>query len=99
MDSLALLSTKERLLALDIQSLTNRLVRLDISEPNQILAFIGAQSSLVDQISAREFEDELLVTIRDRAIQGGDGQSTVDSNEFLDLSADCVFPEWGIQFN
>lgn len=50
MDSLEYLTSDERPLALDIQSLANRLVRLDVSDSSQVLAFFGAQSSLIDQI-------------------------------------------------
>lgn len=66
MGSLAHLSTEEQLLALEIQSLANRLVRLDISYSKWILAFIGVQSSLVDKIHARHLENESLVTLKDR---------------------------------
>lgn len=53
MDCLAYLSTEERPLASDIRSLANRLVRLDIVDSRWIVAIIGAQSLLVDQIRAR----------------------------------------------
>jgi len=42
--SLAFISAKERPLALDIKSLANRLVRLDILEPSRVLACVVAQS-------------------------------------------------------
>ncbi|XP_070026243.1 uncharacterized protein [Nicotiana sylvestris] len=53
MGSLAFISIEEMPLALDIQSLANRLVRLDISEHNRVFACIVAQSSLFEQIKAR----------------------------------------------
>ncbi|XP_070014830.1 uncharacterized protein [Nicotiana sylvestris] len=53
MGSLAFISPEERPLALDIQSLANRIVRLDISEPSRVLACVVAQSSLLGQIKAR----------------------------------------------
>ncbi|XP_070047435.1 uncharacterized protein [Nicotiana tomentosiformis] len=53
MGSLTFISAGERLLALDIQSLANRLVRLDISEPSQVLACVIARSSLLGQIKVR----------------------------------------------
>ncbi|XP_070041602.1 uncharacterized protein [Nicotiana tomentosiformis] len=40
MGSLAFISAEERALTLDIQSLANRLVRLNISEPSQVLACV-----------------------------------------------------------
>lgn len=50
MVSLGYLPTMERPLALDIQSLANQLIRLDILDFGPILAFVGARSSLLDQI-------------------------------------------------
>jgi len=48
MGSLAFISAEERPLAFDIQSLANRLLRLDISEPGRVLACVVAQSSLFE---------------------------------------------------
>ncbi|XP_070040040.1 uncharacterized protein [Nicotiana tomentosiformis] len=53
MGSLAFISAEERPLALNIQYLANRLVRLDISEPSRVLACVFAQSSLLEWIKAR----------------------------------------------
>ncbi|XP_070037055.1 uncharacterized protein [Nicotiana tomentosiformis] len=65
MGSLAFISTGERPLDLDIQFLANRLVRLDISEPSQVLACVVAQSSLLGQIKARQFDDPHLAVLRE----------------------------------
>ncbi|XP_070014362.1 uncharacterized protein [Nicotiana sylvestris] len=65
MGRLAFISADERLLALDIQSLANRLVRLDISEPSRVLACVVAQSSILEQIKARQFDDPHLVVLRE----------------------------------
>ena len=68
MGSLALIPAEERPLALDIQSLANRLVRLDISEPNQVFASVVAQSSLLGQIKARQFDDPHLAVLRETVL-------------------------------
>jgi len=47
MGSLAFIPAEERPLALYIQYLANRLVRLDISEPSRVLTCVVAQSSLL----------------------------------------------------
>lgn len=52
MGSLAHLMAEEQPVVLDIHSLADRLVRLDIFDSSGVLAFIGAQSSLIDQIRA-----------------------------------------------
>ncbi|XP_070002172.1 uncharacterized protein [Nicotiana sylvestris] len=55
--SLAFISVEERPLALDIQSSANRLIRMDISESIRFLAYAIAQSSLFEQIKARQYDD------------------------------------------
>ncbi|KAH0660902.1 hypothetical protein KY289_029650 [Solanum tuberosum] len=78
MGSLAFLSVEERPLALDIQSLANSMVRLDISDSRRVLAFLGVQSSLLDRIRGCQFEDDTLVALRDRVLAGDGGQATLD---------------------
>ncbi|XP_070056609.1 uncharacterized protein [Nicotiana tomentosiformis] len=53
MGCLAFIAAEERPLDFDFQSLANRIVRLDISEPSRVLACVVAQSSLFEQIKAR----------------------------------------------
>lgn len=71
MGSLAFISVEERPLALDIQSLANKLVRLDISEPSRVLACVVAQSSLLGHIKAPQFDDPHLAVLRETVLQGG----------------------------
>ncbi|XP_019228487.1 PREDICTED: uncharacterized protein LOC109209634, partial [Nicotiana attenuata] len=71
MGSLAFIPVEERPLALDIQSLANRLVRLDISESSRVLACVVAQSSLLGEIKARQFDDPHLAFLRETVLQGG----------------------------
>ena len=63
MGSLAFLSTTERPLDMDIQSLANWKIRLDISDSRCVLAYVDAQSSLLDRIRSRQSEDEDLVAL------------------------------------
>ena len=55
MGSLAYIPVSQRSLALDVQALANRLVRLDISEPSRVLACTVARSSLLERIRERQF--------------------------------------------
>lgn len=64
-------------LASDIQSLANRLVQLDVSDSS------WCWPSLVEQIWARQFQDESLVGLRDRVLQGVSGEATIDSDGVL----------------
>ncbi|XP_070010478.1 uncharacterized protein [Nicotiana sylvestris] len=68
MGSLAFISAEERPLALDIRSLANSLVRLDISEPSRVLACVVAQSLLLGQIKARQCDDPHLAVLRETAV-------------------------------
>ena len=63
--SLAMLQVNERPLARDVHSLSNRFVRLDISEPRKVLAYVEARSSLLEKIRAQHFDDGYLCKIRD----------------------------------
>ena len=83
MGSLAFLSTTERPLALDIESLANWMIRLDISDSRCVLAYVDAQSSLLDRIRSRQFEDDTLVALRDRVLAGDGGQATIDPDGVL----------------
>ncbi|XP_055824872.1 uncharacterized protein LOC129893382 [Solanum dulcamara] len=95
MGSLAYLSAAKRPLALDIQYLANRMVRLDISDSELILAFMGAQSSLLDQIHGRQFEDGSLVKLRELVLRGEGGQASIDSDVILRFDGHLCVPRVG----
>ncbi|KAH0645440.1 hypothetical protein KY284_033324 [Solanum tuberosum] len=86
MGSLAFISISKQLLALDIQSLANRMIRLNISNSRQVLAYVGVQSSLLDRICGCQFEDESLVALRDRVKT----ENLRPDDEFQSLP----IPEW-----
>ena len=85
MGSLAFISAEERPLASDIQSLANRLVRLDISEPSQVLACVVAQYSLFEQIKARQYDDPHLMVLRETVLQGGAKEVTIGYDSVLQI--------------
>ncbi|XP_049378066.1 LOW QUALITY PROTEIN: uncharacterized protein LOC125842802 [Solanum stenotomum] len=95
MGSLAFLSVEERPLALDIQSLANSMVRLDISDSRCVLAFMGVQSSLLDRIRGCQFEDDTLVALRDRVLAGDGGQATLDPDGVLKFAGRICVPRVG----
>ncbi|XP_070003323.1 uncharacterized protein [Nicotiana sylvestris] len=68
---------------MDIQALANRGVRIDHTLPGRLLAGFVAQSSLVGQVKARQFEDPLLVRLRDRAQNGGIKSFSTDNEGVL----------------
>ncbi|KAH0672578.1 hypothetical protein KY284_023665 [Solanum tuberosum] len=95
MGSLAFLSVEERPLALDIQSLANSMVRLDILDSRRVLAFMGVQSSLLDRIRGCQFEDDTLVALRDRVLAGDGGQATLDPDGVLKFAGRICVPRVG----
>ncbi|XP_069150832.1 uncharacterized protein [Solanum lycopersicum] len=92
MGSLAILKVDERLLARDVQSLANSFVRLDISEPRKVLAYMDTRSSLLEQIRAQQFDDGDLYKIRDKALKGEDKASILDSDGVLRIKGSICFP-------
>ncbi|XP_070005462.1 uncharacterized protein [Nicotiana sylvestris] len=90
--SLAFILAEERPLALDIQSLANRLVRLDILEPNRVLACVVAQSSLLEQIKARQFVDLHLMVLRETVLQTGAKEVSIGEDGVLRLQGRLCVP-------
>ncbi|XP_070055029.1 uncharacterized protein [Nicotiana tomentosiformis] len=88
----AFISTEERPLALDIQSLANRLMRLDIPEPNRVLACVIAQSSLLEQIEARQFDDLHLTVLRETVLQGSAKEVSIGEDGVLRMQGRLCVP-------
>ncbi|XP_070055508.1 uncharacterized protein [Nicotiana tomentosiformis] len=65
MESLAFIPAGERLLALDVQALANRFVRLDILEASRVLVCAISRSSLFERIKARQYDDPHLFVLKD----------------------------------
>lgn len=69
--------------------------RPNILDSRQILAFLGTQSSLLDQIHARQYEDNSLVALRDRVLLGVDEKATLDSDRVLRFDGRLYIPRVG----
>ena len=96
MESIASLSVEERSLARDDQLLANSLVRLQISEESDgMIAFIEAQSSLVAQIRAHQFDDEKLCLIRDKVLRREAKEAGLDSDGVLRIGGRICVPKTG----
>ncbi|WMV49627.1 hypothetical protein MTR67_043012 [Solanum verrucosum] len=81
MGSLVAISVDKRPLARDIQRLANNRVQLHISKESVgLIAFIKARSSLVEQIRERQFDDEKLYLIQDKALRGESKEDVLDSD-------------------
>ena len=92
MGSLAFISAEERPLASNIQSLANKLVRLDISEPSRVLACVVAQSSLFEQIKACQYDDPYLMVLRETVLRGGAKEVTIRADGVLRLQDRLCVP-------
>ncbi|XP_070041043.1 uncharacterized protein [Nicotiana tomentosiformis] len=73
MGSLAFLPIEEIPLAVVVQALANRFMRLDISEPNRVLACVVSRSFLFDRIRERKYDDLHLLVLKDM-VQHGDAR-------------------------
>ncbi|XP_070045454.1 uncharacterized protein [Nicotiana tomentosiformis] len=92
MGSLAFISAEESPLALGIQSLANRLMRLDISEPSRVLACVVAQSSLFEQIKARQYNDPHLLVLTETVLQCSAKEVTIGEDGVLRLQGHLCVP-------
>ncbi|XP_070022115.1 uncharacterized protein [Nicotiana sylvestris] len=92
MGSLAYILVEERPLALEVQSLANRLVRLDILEPSRILACVVAQSLLLGQIKARQFDDPHLEVLRETVLQSSAKEVSISEDGVMRLQGRLCVP-------
>ncbi|XP_060182426.1 uncharacterized protein LOC132612104 [Lycium barbarum] len=92
MDGLAQLVVSERLVAIEVQTLANNFVRLDISVLSRVLACVEARSSLFKQIRAQQFEDAQLCKIHDKVLRGKDKESMLDSEGILRIKGRVCVP-------
>ena len=58
MESLAHLEASRRLLAREVQTLANDLMRLEVNEKGGLLASVESRSSFLDKIKGKQFDDE-----------------------------------------
>ncbi|XP_069152913.1 uncharacterized protein [Solanum lycopersicum] len=95
MGSLAMLQVGECPLARDVQSLANKFVRLDISEPRKVLAYMEARSSLLEQIRTQQFDDGDICKIRDKVVKGEAKAAILDSEGVLRIKGCMCVPRTG----
>ncbi|XP_070018226.1 uncharacterized protein [Nicotiana sylvestris] len=64
----------------------------DISEPSRVLACVVAQSSLLGQIKARQFNDPHLAVLRERVLQGSAKEVSIGEDGVLQLQGHLCVP-------
>ena len=68
MGSLACLSVSKRPLAKEIQTLDSKFMQLGISERGGVLTSIEVRATFIEEIKAKQFEDENLEELRKRPL-------------------------------
>ncbi|XP_070046856.1 uncharacterized protein [Nicotiana tomentosiformis] len=98
MGSLAYLTVAERPLAMDVQTLVNRFVRLDVLESSRVLACVMEQSSLLENIKARQFDDPHLMVLKDTVQRGGAKEVVIGDDGVMCLQGQiCVLNVNGLR--
>ena len=92
MGSLAYLQASRRPLAREVQILANDLMRLEVNEKGGFLACVEARSSFLDKIKGKQFNDEKLIRIRYKVLQGEAKEATIDEEGVLRIKGRVVYP-------
>ncbi|XP_070057784.1 uncharacterized protein [Nicotiana tomentosiformis] len=92
MGSLVFIHVGEKPLAVDVQSLDNQFVRLDISEPSRVLVCVISLSSLYDCIRERQYDDPHLLVLKD-TVQHSDAKDvTIENDGVLKMQGRICVP-------
>ncbi|XP_075084875.1 uncharacterized protein LOC142168114 [Nicotiana tabacum] len=92
MGTLIFIPVRERPLALDVQALANRFVRLDISESSRVPACVVSWSSLFEFIKVRQYHDPHLLVLRDTVQYGNANEVIIRDDEVLRLQGRIYVP-------
>ncbi|KAH0683009.1 hypothetical protein KY290_021590 [Solanum tuberosum] len=78
MGSLACLSASKRHLAKEIQTLESKFMQLGISEKGRVLASIEVRATFIEEIKAKQFEDDILNELRKKTVSSKAQETTFD---------------------
>ncbi|XP_070031702.1 uncharacterized protein [Nicotiana tomentosiformis] len=92
MGNLAYIPVDERLLVVDVQTLANQFVRLDVSEPSRVLAYTVARSSLYERIRERQYDDPHLLVLKDMVRHDDSKQVAVGEDGVLRMQGRICVP-------
>ena len=92
MRSLAHLQVSRRPLAREVQTLANDLMRLEVNEKGGLLACVEARSSFLDKIKGKQFNDEKLIRIRDKVLQGEAKEAQIDEEGVFRIKGRVCVP-------
>ncbi|XP_070034592.1 uncharacterized protein [Nicotiana tomentosiformis] len=90
--SLAFILAVDKPLAMDVQALANRFVRLDISESSRVLAYVLSQSSLFECIKSRLYDYPHLLLLKDTVQHSDAKEVTIGDDGVLRLQGRVYIP-------
>ncbi|XP_070046436.1 uncharacterized protein [Nicotiana tomentosiformis] len=82
----------ERPLAMDVQVLANRFVRLDVLESSRVLACVVEHLSLLEHMKVHQFDDPHLLVLRDKMQRGGSKEVVIGDNGVMWLQDRICVP-------
>ena len=92
MGSLAHLQVSRRPLAREVQTLANDFMRLEVNEKGGFLACVETRSSFLDKIKGKQFNDEKLIRIRDKELQGEAKEAKINEEGVLRIKGRVCVP-------
>ncbi|XP_070005162.1 uncharacterized protein [Nicotiana sylvestris] len=93
MGSLAYIPVGERPLSVDVQTLANWFVRLDILEPSRVLACVVSRSSLYDLIRECQYDDLYFLVLKDRVPHDDARHVTIGDDGVLRMQGRVCVPK------
>ncbi|WMV19082.1 hypothetical protein MTR67_012467 [Solanum verrucosum] len=93
MGSLACLSVTKRPLAKEIQTLESKFMQLGISEKGRVLASIEVSATFIEEIKAKQFEDENLNKLKKKTVIGKAQETTLDAEGVLSFMGRICVPQ------
>ncbi|KAK4724383.1 hypothetical protein R3W88_027162 [Solanum pinnatisectum] len=81
MGSLACLSVSKRPLAKEIQTLESKFMQLGISERGGVLASIEVRATFIENIKAKQFENENLNELKKKTVIDKTQETTLDAED------------------
>ncbi|WMV50476.1 hypothetical protein MTR67_043861 [Solanum verrucosum] len=92
MGSLACLSVSKRPLAKEIHTLESKFIQLGISKRGGVLASIEVRPTFIEEIKAKQFEDENLEELRKKTVIGKAQETILDANGVLNFKGRICVP-------
>ncbi|XP_070052116.1 uncharacterized protein [Nicotiana tomentosiformis] len=90
--SLACIPVDERSLASDVQALANQFVRLDVSKPSRVLAYVVTRSSLYDRIRERQHDNPNFFVLKDTVHHGDSKEVSIGDDGVLQTHGRICLP-------